>query len=207
MESFDVRALPTAGASVNLEASPFCLSRTSIDSKITSLELRAPATRLLSTRAASSFAPLRGTRPRRWRGSIASAFPRPCVSGVSSDLNLCARADNDMDTLAIDSPSSLSRLRQVPNRFSSFLDAPGSYAYLSSPPACVRTLMPVIRTHDDDKSMCPSRPTLHYAVILGVIFPCSTRIPPYLRPNPRGSNAGHAYPPHLSIQWEIEGRS
>ncbi|KAJ7320971.1 hypothetical protein DFH08DRAFT_384947 [Mycena albidolilacea] len=62
-------------------------------------------------------------------------------------------------------------------------------------PPCARTLVPFIRTHDDDKSMCPSWATLYYAVILGVTFPCSTRIPRYLRSNPRGSNAGHGYPP------------
>ncbi|KAJ7834489.1 hypothetical protein B0H13DRAFT_2678637 [Mycena leptocephala] len=58
-----------------------------------------------------------------------------------------------------------------------FLEALGSYAYLSSAPACARTFIPVIRTHDDDKSMCPSRGTLHYTVILGGTFPYSTRIP------------------------------
>ncbi|KAJ7320989.1 hypothetical protein DFH08DRAFT_889756, partial [Mycena albidolilacea] len=44
-------------------------------------------------------------------------------------------------------------------------------------------------------SMRPSRATLYYVVILGVTFPCSTRIPHYLRSNPRGSNAGHGHPP------------
>ncbi|KAJ7887798.1 hypothetical protein B0H14DRAFT_2694591, partial [Mycena olivaceomarginata] len=55
-------------------------------------------------------------------------------------------------------------------------------------------LVPFIRTHDDVRSMCPSRATLYYTVILGVTFPCSTRIPLYLRSNPRGSNAAHDYP-------------
>ncbi|KAJ7887844.1 hypothetical protein B0H14DRAFT_1221493 [Mycena olivaceomarginata] len=62
-------------------------------------------------------------------------------------------------------------------------------------PPCARTLVPFIRSHDDVRSMCSSRATLYYAVILGVTFPCSTRILCYLRSNPRGSNAGHGYPP------------
>ncbi|KAJ7888651.1 hypothetical protein B0H14DRAFT_2693310 [Mycena olivaceomarginata] len=44
-------------------------------------------------------------------------------------------------------------------------------------PPCARTPVPFIRTHDDVRSMCPSRATLYYVVILGVTFPCSTRIP------------------------------
>jgi hypothetical protein len=158
-------------------------------------------------------------------GSFASAFPCLCTNGASFALNLCARADNDIDALAIDSPSSSSRLQQAPNRFSS-LNFLGSYgvcahpptptltmdsAYLLSARACTRTLIPVIRTRDHDKSMRPSRATLYYAVvgsstihavsvrsssvqILGVTFLCSTRIPYYLRSNPRGSNTGYGYP-------------
>ncbi|KAJ7726672.1 hypothetical protein B0H14DRAFT_3519028 [Mycena olivaceomarginata] len=149
--SFGARALPTAGASVNLTASPFVLSRTRIDSKITLLELRALATRLLSTRAASSFVPLRGTRPRRRHGSIANALreryfgyrqPVFLISTPTSANSIflvfgcpgllwCVHAHRPTPTLTVDS------------------------AYLSSAPACARTLMPVIRTHDDDKSMCP----------------------------------------------------
>ncbi|KAJ7320962.1 hypothetical protein DFH08DRAFT_384822 [Mycena albidolilacea] len=106
------------------------------------------------------------------RGSIANALPRPCAN----------------DTLAIDGPSTSSRLGQARIRFPR-LWVPRTRMHTCPP--CARTLVPFIRTHDDDKSMYPSRATLYHAVILGVTFPCSTRIRRYLRSNPRGSVAGH----------------
>ncbi|KAJ7711339.1 hypothetical protein B0H14DRAFT_3902572 [Mycena olivaceomarginata] len=132
--------------------------------------------RSIRTRAVSSFVPLRGTRPRRRRGSFASAFPCPCTN----------------DALAIDSPSSSSRLQQAPNRFSSFLNPPGSYAYLFSARASARTLIPVIRTHDHDTSMRPSRATLYYTVVdpWYRISMLDTHSPLLAR----GSNIGYGYP-------------
>jgi hypothetical protein len=101
--SFDARALLTARASANLAAFPYVLLRT-----------RVPADRVSSTRHAEI-------------GLGVNAFPRPCASGALSALNLCARADNDTGTLAIDGPSSSSRLRQARNPLSSSLGTPGSY--------------------------------------------------------------------------------
>ncbi|KAJ7792785.1 hypothetical protein B0H14DRAFT_3498802 [Mycena olivaceomarginata] len=203
MESFDVRALPTAGASVTSKP-PHSVFRgqastqtRQIDSKITSLELRAPADETPQhPRCVLLCSPPRhASPPMAWIHR--QRLPAPCVSGVSSALNLCARADNDMDTLAIDSQSSLSSTPTSAKSIFLVFGCPGLLLLTCpSPPACVRTLMPVIRTHDDDKSYVPLA-ALHCITrwfILGVIFPCSTRIPPYLRPNPRGSNAGHAYP-------------
>ncbi len=78
--------------------------------------------------------------------------------------------------------------------------------HLSSSPACARALIPVPRTDDDNESAYSLRASLHCATvicpfvfytiaarslfvrILAVTFPCSARIPRYLRSNLRGTN-------------------
>jgi hypothetical protein len=96
-------------------------------------------------------------------------------------------------------------------------------AYLFSARASARTLIPVIRTHDHDKSMRPSRATLYYAVVgSSAIHAVSALI---VRPDPwcHTSMLDVHSPllvlhstrlkyrlwlsPHLSVQWEFEGQS
>ncbi|KAJ7741918.1 hypothetical protein B0H14DRAFT_3608261 [Mycena olivaceomarginata] len=55
--------------------------------------------------------------------------------------------------------------RWVPPSARRQIDNKITFLELRALPACAYILMPVIRTHDDDKSTCPSLTTLHYVVV------------------------------------------
>ncbi|KAJ7936961.1 hypothetical protein B0H13DRAFT_2649337 [Mycena leptocephala] len=170
--SFDARTLRTVGAPVNLAASPFVPSRTrrQIDSKVIFLELRALPTRLLSPALRPLLFPSAARVPAD--GVDPSPAPLRCVA-----------------FLVCGCPGLLWRVHAHPPTPTLTMDS----GYLSSAPACARTLIPVIRTHEDDESMCPLRAILHSAVILGAHFHGATHIPRYLRSNPRGSKVTPSY--------------